>query len=31
MKLWDLWGYSERTTSKKPTCQKLWKDLSGVI
>ena len=23
MKLWDLSGYSERTTSKRPTCQKL--------
>ena len=23
VKLWDLSGYSERTTSKRPTCQKL--------
>ena len=22
LKLWDLSGYSERTTSKRPTCQK---------
>ena len=23
LKLWDLSGYSERTMSKRPTCQKL--------
>ena len=30
VKLWDLSGYSERTTSKTPNCQKLalWRKLS---
>ena len=30
VKLWDLSGYSERTTSKRPTCPKLalWSKLS---